>query len=209
LSLSSTEDEKIQDKLTNKPIEDKKSENQETPPEHKAHETTNKCFEKPLTPKKRIEAPLEIRSPFQDKTNQNFLDSMNITIDNNATFMKPSAIDNHNQLPPPAADILGMSYMSRDSMNSFLPTNASYYNAEEPVFKVPTLPVSKPDSLETQLLTDSELYVIDNLCKDMYSQHNQTLDGSEPINNELVASSKKINRIEFVCSLLKPDMKVI
>ncbi len=172
----------------------------------------DKIFEKPATPK-RTKTPIKIRSPFHNKTNQNFLDSINMTTYANATHMPPATIDHQNQLPPPAADILGTSYMSRDSMTSILPTNTSIYPVDEPVFKVPSLPVSKPDSLETQLLTDSELCVIDNLCKDMYSLHNQTLDGNNPANqfeldNVLASSKKQLNRIEFVCSLLKPEKKV-
>lgn len=70
---------------------------------------------------------------------------------------------------------------------------------------------SKPDSLETQLLTDSELFVIDNLCKDMYSVHNQTIDGNCSILESGHANAlekKQAHKIEFVCSLLKPDKKV-
>ena len=140
-----------------------------------------------------------------------------------------------NNLPPPAADILG------DSIN---PTNSTFLGditnkrksqgptqnlaqneivstkpieeaprKSENIFKVPSVISSKmPDSAETTLLTDSELLVIDNLCKDMYSVHNQTIDGSTSgnlLDMTTVSSllSKRHDRIEFVCSLLKPDKK--
>ena len=89
-------------------------------------------------------------------------------------------------------------------------------------FKVPSNPISsKNDSEETQF-TDSELYRIDNLCQDMYEGHNKTLAGDE-LNDEVTDARKsalksahsvgavathKRNKMEFVCSLLKPDIKV-
>ena len=97
----------------------------------------------------------------------------------------------------------------------------SKIDVDDGVFKVPLSDVlgnpsnndvkSKPDSLETQLLTDSELFVIDNLCKDMYSVHNQTIDGNCSIlesGNVNALAKKQEHKIEFVCSLLKPDKKV-
>ena len=175
------------------------------------------------------------------------LDSIDITtteINNTmATRTFTESSKKHNQIPPAAADILGVSYMSntnRDSI-SIMQTNTSVYYAgddenattsktvennqkykgEQAVFKIPQRPVfSKADSLETQLLTDSELFLIDNLCKDMYSVHNQTIDSSCNNNNnpyELTTRNalgvvprkqQQIDRIEFVSSLLKPDKKV-
>jgi hypothetical protein len=89
---------------------------------------------------------------------------------------------------------------------------------DEAVFKVPTTDAlgnpsnnsGKSNSLETQLLTDSELFAIDNLCKDMYSVHNQTIDGNCSIleSASVVSAKRQEHRIEFVCSLLKPDKKV-
>lgn len=101
------------------------------------------------------------------------------------------------------------------SIKSSEQTSEKSLNNDENIFKVPSIEkfVSKePDSAETALLTDSELFVIDNLCKDMYSVHNQTIDGSTSGNNlDMTTVSsllpKKHDRVEFVCSLLKPDKK--
>ena len=98
---------------------------------------------------------------------------------------------------------------------SIAPTNDSDQ------FKVPSLQASSKNEEETQF-TDSELYRIDNLCQDMYEGHNKTLVGEEIIDDASAAkklplkpalcvdsvASKKIKKIEFVCSLLKPDIKV-
>jgi hypothetical protein len=78
---------------------------------------------------------------------------------------------------------------------------------------------SKKEEEETQLLTDSELFKIDALCKNMYSSHNQT------INNEfgelntsvrsrsyprasLVSGLAEKKKMEFVYSLLNSETKV-
>ena len=73
---------------------------------------------------------------------------------------------------------------------------------------------------ETQILTDSELFVIDNICQDLYTTHNQTVDvrlldldtKSKSLPRKSLAistiSAKQDKKIEFVCSLLKADIKV-
>jgi hypothetical protein len=95
-------------------------------------------------------------------------------------------------------------------------------NSSEPVEPVVStgdslaLPSNRKKDTETQLLTDSALFKIDNMCKELYTTHNQTIceESSPTTKSKSTESSNSSNEsskrnIEFVCSLLKPDMKDI
>ena len=131
-----------------------------------------------------------------------------------------------NKVPPNAADILGVSYASDSISTTCLEAtnpqppqvvnvdqnqiNPTSDVSEKAVFKMPASNFNNKKEEETQLLTDSELNVIDNLCKDMYSTHNQTINEGSSLNrSERTRKPNENNKIEFVCSLLKPDMKVL
>ena len=147
--------------------------------------------------------------------------STTYTTDVNQTSKQANYV---NKVPPNAADILGVSYASDSISTTCLeatnqqpqvlnvgqdPINSTSDVNERAVFKMPPSNFGNKKEEETQLLTDSELYVIDNLCKDMYSVHNQTIsEGSGLSRTERTRKPIENNKIEFVCSLFKPDMKV-
>ena len=110
-----------------------------------------------------------------------------------------------NMLPPAAADILGMSYI-RDSLsitnNLVSGTNKSLTNktklTNEPVAEqVQGISNDTEQIKETELLTDSELNLIDNLSNEIDS-----------ISLCCLEAKKKCKNFEFVSSLLTGEQKV-
>jgi hypothetical protein len=123
------------------------------------------------------------------------------------------------QLPPPpppqANDILGVSYGAFGDTSL---STTSVGQSKETSPQAPLLKEASPDVKEMQKedsqITDSELNRIDNLCQDMYEGHNITIcqDGISRTTTNVTANAnidKQRNRIEFVCSLIKPSIKDI
>lgn len=110
-----------------------------------------------------------------------------------------------NMLPPAAADILGMSY-ARDSLsitnNLVSGTNKSSMNKTkltyEPIVEQAQETSNDTEQIkETELLTDSELNLIDNLSNQI-----------DTVNLGSLESKTNCKNFEFVSSLLTPDKKV-
>lgn len=136
-----------------------------------------------------------------------------------------------NRAPPPlASDILGVSYIhtNETTMNVSAMTNPhessimksnraekqpapSRLSQSAKAAATATNQSNKRSDMETQLLTDSAMMKIDDICKDLYSAHNLTVnEGSYQMTSKSTGNSSASSaKFEFVFSLLKPEMKVV
>lgn len=132
-----------------------------------------------------------------DQSKKGTFNSIVSSITNKIEASFTNNITEINQLPPAAIDILGTSIL-RDSLSA-----TNYGATNKSVTTIPNSDETKKDlkDKETQLLTDSQISIIDVISK----QNN-----SFSINNgSLLTNSKSIkNKIYFVCSLLRPPEKV-
>ena len=129
-------------------------------------------------------------------------------------------------VPPKAQNILGFSLAGDPSLTNISVSEANKTNvsfsssskSDKPnVSKSPELEPSKNENS----ITDSELNKIDNLCEDLYTTYNKTvLDDSTsefvkaklpPRSLSLANRDKETKgpKLEFVGSLLKPDIKEV
>ena len=159
-------------------------------------ETTNKIEE----------TKIDEATIFKEPIVQNYsyiMDSMNST---NVLTNFNNSKETFNKLPPAASDLLGISCMAdslsmtNNTTNTTIRSILTNENVNKNVEQDP-----KPSDKETQLLTDSELSVIDTISKQNNSSTSHYLEKSVSSNKNNDLKNKKI---EFVCSLLKPDMKV-
>lgn len=157
----------------------------------------------------------EVKKVSQSKKNsiervQNYSNVMNSMNVNDMTYMNMTNNNSKEMLkfPPPANDILGASYM-RDSMSIMVtedkPSSAPKVNDSLENKSVATTSVANSlKDKETQLLTESQLNVIDTISK----QNNSYFEKKVQNESFAVQKGKEAQRVEFVCSLLKNDMKV-
>jgi hypothetical protein len=158
----------------------------------------------------------------------------------NATFSDNQHGNSRAVLPPAANDILGVSINASNNasmMNSSISTtNRSVIQTVKPAnSRMNSLEMLPPPPLFAQnpttssssnrskiklqgadSLTDSNMMKIDDICREMYSDQNQTIneDHGDVENRAAHAKAafviKSNNRkLEIACSLLKSDMKVV
>jgi hypothetical protein len=131
-------------------------------------------------------------------------------------------------VPPKAQNILGFSLAGDPSLTNISvseanKTNVSFSSSSKSnKANVSKSPESEPSKSENSIkLTDSELNKIDHLCEDLYTTYNKTvLDDSTsefvkaklPQGSLSLANRQKETKgpkLEFVGSLLKPDIKEV